>query len=181
MNSWRDDAHSYMNAKSLQKLTTMRPQRAHQMKKSVHSTYCFHISGDKWLLRQFLRAPVVYDSTQAPTSSAEQPAWNDLLSQFREHKNSDEYRTAVAKSQQKGDEHVRLSHRIWWARLSHEKGKNFAFLVRNQLRNWYSLSPYEQLLAQDYEAGRSANRVKSLITEKENKGTARFHLLRMQS
>ena len=181
ISSWRDDAHSYMNQNNLRKLTTMGPRMVHQQKKSVFSTYCFHISGDKWLLRQFLRAPVGYDSTQAPTSSAEQPAWNDLLSQFREHKNSDEYRTAVADSQQKGVEHVRLSHSIWWARLNHEKGKHVAFLVRAQHRNWHSLSPYEQELAQDYEAGRSANRVKSLIAEKEKKGTARFHLLRMQS
>ena len=170
-----------VTADNLRKLKTMRPQRAHQLKKSVHSTYMFHLAGCKWLLSQFLRVPLFYEPTQAPSSSAERPAWNQLLSQSEEHKKSDEYRKAVEDSQRKGDDHVKLSGRIWWARHDHEKGKNISFRILRENLNWDSLSPSDQEAVQEYVCGRSACRLHRLIAEQEKKRTDRYHLLRMQS
>ena len=177
INSWRDDVHSYMKADSLRKLTTMRPQRAHQFKKSVHSTYMFHLAGCKWLLWQFLRVPLFYEPTEAPSSSAERPAWNQLLRQFEEHRKSDAYCTAVEDSQRKGDDHVRLSQRMCKARFEHEMGKRISFRVRHEHLDWDSLSPSDQELAEHYESRRSAKRLQKLFQEKDKKGTTRFHLL----
>jgi len=157
------------------------PQKVHQKKKSVHNTYMFQLSGDKWLLHQFLRVPMFCDTTQTPTHSAERPVWNDLLMNFAEHKNSDDYRKAVADSQRKGADHVRLSRRIYSARLHYEKGKRLAFRVRYKQVNWHSLSPDDQQAVEDYEARRSANRLDEAIKEKEKHGTTRFHLQRMKS
>ena len=122
-NTWRADVHSYMKGTTLAAHATMSRQEGHQLTKKTHGTYLFHLSGCKWLLRQFLRLPVVYGSTHTPTSSAARPVWHHLLSAFEVHTNSAQYRKAVEHSQRKGQNHVRLSHRIWWARHNHEEGK----------------------------------------------------------
>ena len=181
INTWRDDVDSYMKEDKVRQLKAMKPQGAHKLKKSVYSTYSFHVSGCKWLMKQFLKFPLVYDPTQAPSSSSERPAWNQLLSQLEEHKNSDEYRKAVEDSQRKGDDHVRLSHAIWWARHDHEKGKNISFQILHERLKWESLRSGDQELAEDYESGRSAKRLQELFEEKEKKGANRFHFMRMKT
>ena len=180
-NTWRADVHSYMKEATLAAYETMPPQKAHQLTKKTHSTYLFHLSGCKWLLREFLRLPLTYGPTQTPTSSAARPAWHHLLSAFEEHKNSEEYRKAVQNSQYKGDNHVRLSNRLWWARHDHEKGKNISFKVRAGNVEFDSLNQSDQRLAEDYESGRSDATLNDLIKEKEENGTTNFHLLRMNS
>ena len=84
-NNWRAYVHSYMKASTLAAHATMRRQRAHLLTKSTHGTYLFHLSGCKFLLREFLRLPLAYGPTQTPTSSAARPAWQHLLSAFEEH------------------------------------------------------------------------------------------------
>ena len=141
----------------------------------------FQVSGCKWLLREFLRLPLAYGPTQTPTSSAARPAWQDLLSAFEEHKNSEEYRKAVENSKRKGEDHVRLSNRLWWARHDHEKGKNISFNVCAGIVDFDSLSQDDQELAQDFEAGRTQKNLDSLKKEKEKSRTTNFHLLRLES
>ena len=169
INQWRDDAHSYMNEDGLRKLKQMKPQRAFQRRRSVFSTYWFHVSGCKWLMHQLLRFPVVCDPTQAPSSSAQRPAWNQLLCKFEEHKKSAQYCKAVEDSQRKGDDHVRLSERMCRARFDHERGKTFSFRILHENLNFHSLSPSDQELVEDYDARRSAKKVQELIEEKGKK------------
>ena len=133
----------------------------------------FQLSGSKWLLRQFLRLPLT------PTSRAAQPAWHHLLSGFEEHKTSSEYLKAVENCQRQGEDHVRLSHRLWSARHNHEQGKNISFKIRADLVEFASLSQNDQSLAEDYEGGRSGASLDALMKEKEESGTTNFHLLRM--
>ena len=82
INSWRNDTQSYMKADTLRLLDIMTPQKVHQKKKSVHNSYMFQLSGDKWLLHQFLRVPMFCDTTQTPTHSAERPVWKVIAYQF---------------------------------------------------------------------------------------------------
>ena len=180
-NDWREDVHSYMKDSTLAAHAAMSRQEAHQLRKSTHGAYLFHLSGCKWLLREFLRLPLACGVTQPATSSAAQPAWHHLLSAFEEHKNSEEYRKAVENSEHKGENHVRLSNRLWWARRDHEEGKNISFNVRAGSVEFTSLSQNHQALAEDYEAGRSGARLNALMKEKEASGTMNFHLLRMNS
>ena len=121
-NTWRADVHSWMNATTLAAHRTMRRQQALQLEKKTHQTYMFLLAGCKWLLREFLRLPLAYGPTRAPTSSAALPSWHHLLSSFEQHKSSLEYRRAVENSQRQGEQHVRLSRRLWWARHNREKG-----------------------------------------------------------
>ena len=178
-NRWRDDPHSYMKEDNVRRLKDMKPQEARQKKRSVFSTYVFHVAGCKWLMHQLLRFPVVCDPTQAPSSSAQRPAWNQLLRQFEEHKKSAECHKAVEDSQRKGDDHVRLSQRMCKARFEHEMGKRISFRVRHEHLDWHSLTPDDQKLVEYYDYGWSAKTIQKLIDEKEKKGTAGFHLLRM--
>ena len=180
-NTWRADVHSYMKEATLAAYETMLPQQAHQLTKTTHSAYLFHLSGCKWLLRELLRLPLTYGPTQTPTSSAARPAWHHLLSAFEEHKNSAEYRKAVQNSQYKGDNHVRISKRLWWARHDREKGKNISFKVHAGNVEFDSLNQSDQRLAEDYESGRSDAKLNDLMKEKEENGTTNFHLLRMNS
>ena len=191
-NTWRSDVRSYMKDSTLAVCASSRRQEAQQLMKRTHSTYMFHLSGCKWLLREFLRLPLACNATQTATSSAAQPAatqtetsraalpaLHHLLSAFEEHKNSVEYRKSVENSKSKGDNHVRLSNHLWWARHNHEHGKNISFKVRAGSVEFASLSQGDQILAEDYEAGRSGAKLNALMKEKEASGTMNFHLLRM--
>ena len=109
------------------------------------------------------------------------PAWHHLLSAFQEHKNSEEYRKSVENSKSKGENHVRLSNQLWWARHNHEQGKNISFKVRDASVGFTSLSQGDQSLAEDSETGRSGPKLKALMKEKEESGTMNFHILRMSS
>ena len=77
--------------------------------------------------------------------------------------------------------HVRLTKRIWWARHNHEQGKNLSLRVRAGNVEFNSFSQDDQTLAEDYEAGRSAARTKSLLEEREAAGSMNLHLLRLAS
>ena len=121
----------------------MRRQGGHQLTKRTHAAYLFHLSGCKWLLREFLRLPLAFAPTHTPTSSAARPAWNHLLRGLEKHKNSEKYCKAVENSERKGEHHVRLYNRLWWARHDHEKGK-ISFEVRAGIVEFDSLSQRDQ-------------------------------------
>ena len=180
-NTCRADVHSYMKGTTLAAHATMSRQQAQQLTKKTYGTYLFHLSGCKWLLREFLRLPFANCPTQTPTSSPARPAWHHLLSAFEKHKKSEEYRKAVENSQRQGENHARRSNRLWWARHNHEKGKNISFKIRAGNVEFDSLSQSDQMLAEDYEAGRSGANLNALMNEKEESGTTNFHLLRMKS
>ena len=103
-NTWRKDVHSYMQDSTLTTHETMesqRPQDAQQLDKQIHGAHLFHLSGCKFLLRQFLRLPLACSAEQPATSSAAQPALHHLLQAFEEHKQSPTYRKAVENSKKR--------------------------------------------------------------------------------
>ena len=108
-NTWRKDVHSYMQDSTLTTHETMesqRPQDAQQLEKKIHGAHLFHLSGCKFLLRQFLRLSFACDAEQDATSSPALPALHQLLNAFEEHKQSREYRKAVQNSKEKEAQHV---------------------------------------------------------------------------
>ena len=161
----------------MQRHRAERRQRAHQLEKSTFSVYQFHLSGCKWLLREFLRLPLVAASIKGTTSSAAQPAWRELLAAFEEHKTIEAYRKAVEASKKKEKDHVRLSQRLWEARRNHIQGHNISFRVRAGTVEFTSLSQTQQKLAEDYEAGRSARSLDAVMKEKDASSPKCFHLL----
>ena len=183
-NTWRKDVHSYMQHSTLQiheKLERRRPQAAQELEKKTHSSHLFHLSGCKFLLRQFLRLSFACNAEQDATSSAALPALHQLQNAFEEQKQSREYRKAVENSKEKEAQHVRLANRLWWARHNHEQGKNLSFRVRAKIVDLSWLSQDEQKMAQDYETGRSEARIKSLMKERQARGTMNLHLLRLSA
>ena len=108
-----------------------------------------------------------------------QPAWHELLTAFDEHKNSEAYLKTVEASKKKEEDHVRLSQRLWEASRNHMQGKDISFRVRAGTVQFTSLSQTQQKLAQDYEAGRSARSLDTLMKEKDGNSPKCFHLLRI--
>ena len=178
-NRWRADVGSYMSAANLQRHRALPRQKAHLLEKSAFSTYQFHLSGCKWLLREFLRLPIVAAFMEGTTSSAVQPAWRELLAAFEEHKTTEAYRKTVEASKKKEKDHVRLSQRLWEARRNHIQGHNISFRVRAGTVQFTSLSQTQQKLAEDYEAGRSARSLDAVMKEKDASSPKCFHLLRI--
>ena len=166
-NTLREDVHSYMSDAKLQCHSRLSRQPAHQLEKSALSVYLMHLSGCKWLLREFLRLPLIAAALMQTTSSAAQPAWDELLTAFEEHGTSPECQKTVEASKKKEQDHVRLSTRLWEARQKHRQGKDISFRVRAGTVKFTSLSQSQQTLAENYEAGRSARLLDALMKEKE--------------
>ena len=61
------------------------------------------------------------------------------------------------------------------------EGKKISFKVRAGIVEFDSLSPSDQTLSEDYEAGRSDAVLEALMEAQEENGTTNFHLLRMDS
>ena len=178
-NMWRADVHSYMSVANLQRHRALPRQQAHQLETSTFSMYQFHLYGCKWLLREFLRLPLVAASIKGTTSSAVQPAWPELLAAFEEHKTTEAYRQTVEASKKKEEDHVRLSHRPRGARRIHSQGKDISFRVRPGTVKFTSLSQTQQKLAEDYDAGMSARSLDTLMKEKDRNSPKCSHLLRI--
>ena len=180
-NTWRADVRSYMKRSTLEEYAFLSYTEAHDKEKKVHQAHMFLVSGCNWLLRQFLRFPLVYGSTHTETRTGARCGWGHLLRAFEEHKGSKQYRNAVENSQRKGQDHVRLSQQIRGARHYHEQGKIISFKVRNRVIDFSELPESEQELSQDYEAGRSWAKTNALLQQQEERGTTNFHLLHMTS
>ena len=115
-NTWRWDVESWMNDKNLKiyyDFQRDKPHEAQKMGKRLFSVFKQHVSGCKFLLHKLIQLPIIAQCNATPSDSAEQPAsimaW---LEEFRVHKESDEYKAAVAQSQKKAKEHKRLSKKI---------------------------------------------------------------------
>ena len=156
MNSWRGDIQSYMSEEQLQRHSTLPNQEAHQLERSTFAVYQFHLAGCKWLLRQFLRLPLISAALRETTVGTAQLPWKELLFAFEEHKFSQAYLHTVEASKKKKRDHVRLPSRLWEARRNHNQGKDISFKVCNRTVEFASLSPEQNQFVEDYETGRPA-------------------------
>ena len=71
LNQWRKEPQTWMRSDTLQNLSKLRPQAAHQKTKGVFSTMLFELIGNKSLTETFIRFPIC---------SAVQPA--SILNEF---------------------------------------------------------------------------------------------------
>jgi len=89
-------------------------------------------------------------------------AW---LEEFRVHKESDEYKAAVAQSQRKAKEHKRLSKQICEAQWMVGCGK--ALSLRAQHGEWEQLEKWQQDLAEQYDGLKLERKLKALLHQAE--------------
>ena len=120
------------------------------MGKSLFSTYQHYLAGNKFLLRKLIQLPIIAQCNATSSDSAEQPAsimaW---LEEFRVHKESDEYKAAVAQSEKKAKDHKRFSIKILEAQRLVGLGK--AFSQRAKKGDWDKLEQWQQDLAEQYD------------------------------
>ena len=78
-------------------------QRAHQMAKGGFGTYCFHLSGKKYLLQMLLQLPILAQCSASEPELVEVPALTQWITDLQEHKQTPEYKAAVERSQKRDD------------------------------------------------------------------------------
>ena len=144
--------------------TWIEEAKQHQLEKSAFNSHLFHICGSKWMMHKFI---------QYPLTSAAQPVkqLQELLAAWEKHKDSEEHKEAVRKSEKRQDDLKSRSHQFWLAKRNYERGRKLTFDV-NQSRVRFVDLPYEhQVLVEEFNAGKLANKVKSLLPPALSLGT----------
>ena len=95
MNDWRHDVQSWMlpaNQVTYHALknTPGRSQEAHQFAKRRFVTYCFQISGCRFLLGKLIKLPIVHFTDRSGASAIRQ-----LMQDLNEHKKTDQYKETL--------------------------------------------------------------------------------------
>ncbi len=93
-NTWRRDVRAWMSTDNQEKyfdlLDANRSQRAHQLGKQCFTTYCFQVSGCRFLLGKLIELPIISTASRNLATVLRQ-----LLQDLEDHKKSDEYKVAV--------------------------------------------------------------------------------------
>jgi hypothetical protein len=129
MNAWHHDVASWMCPSNQQKYWSLkrnRPQEAHQYSKRRFTTYCFHISGCRFLLQMLIELPIVRVGSAARPASSTSAAIKDLLEALQQHKETEQYKKAVLASAKRMDSQERISKQIWWTKANLERGNTLA-------------------------------------------------------
>ena len=103
------------------------------------STYCFQISGSKFLLGKLIELPLICGAT---SDTAEVVA--QLLQDFEAHKQTDQYKAAVSRSEKRAEDQQKLSREIWWARYDLEQGRLLSAKVSEGRLNFFRLNWHDQ-------------------------------------
>jgi len=160
MNDWRDDVESYMQPEKQEIYRKLiqegRNQDAHQLKKSVFSTYQFHISGCKYLIGKLIELPILHDNGGAIH------AISQLLDDFQKHKDTPQYKDAVKRSREKAEGEKRLSNQLWWAKYWLHQGENLSTRVREAKVSLLDLSQEDQQLVKAYDDGKLERALRDL-------------------
>ena len=118
------------------------------------------------MLRKLIQLPIIAQCNATSSDSAEQPAsimaW---LEEFRVHKESDEYKAAVAESQKKAKEHKRLSKEICEAQWMVGCGKALSEKAKNG--EWGQLKKWQQDLVEQYDGLKLERKLKALLHQAE--------------
>ena len=165
-NEWRWDVASWMNEKNLSRYHELRkkwPSEAQQMTKNRFNAYRFHLAGSKFVLHKLIQLPFIAQCISNPSGSAEQPvSLMKCINDLREHMKSDMYKAAVARSQKRASEHIRLSQRIWEASRWLAIGEVLSFRALNG--EFWKLQGWEQQLVDHYQTGRLERSLESLLS-----------------
>ena len=165
---WRWDVDSWMLEKNLEKYKELRrrkPSDAQQMVKKSFNSHLFHLAGSKFLLHKLIQLPIIAQCTANSSDSAEQPAsLMRCINDMREHMQTAEYKKAVERSQKQGDNHRRLSKRIWDANWWLAQGKELSMLA--QQGQFWNLWNWQQKLVEDYDGGKLERSLKQLLEQR---------------
>ena len=167
-NDWFWDVDSWMNEDNLpiyHDLRWRKPNKAQQMAKKAWSTYKFHLAGSKFLLHKLIQLPIVAQCSANSSASAEQPAsLMKCISDLQEHMKTDEYKTAVERSQRRANDHRRLSKQIWEASQWLSKGKVLSMKAQNG--QFWELYKWEQELVEEYDGGKLERSLQNLVNQR---------------
>ena len=168
-NAWRWDVDSWRSPKNLKKyhdLEESQWSQAQKMGKKLFNVYVHYLAGNKFLLRKLIQLPIIAQCNATSSDSAEQPAsimaW---LEEFRVHKESDEYKAAVAESQKKAKKHKRLSKEICEAQWMVGCGKALSEKAKNG--EWGQLKKWQQDLVEQYDGRKLERKLKALLHQAE--------------
>ena len=103
------------------------------------STYLFQISGCKFLLGKLIELPLICGAT---SDTAEVVA--QLLQDFEAHKQTDQYKAAVSRSEKRAEDQQKLSREIWWAKYDLERGRVLSTKVSEGLAKFFRLPLEDQ-------------------------------------
>ena len=158
INAWRNDVASWMCISTQDvywNLKRKRSQHALQFTESRFTTYCFQISGSRFLLHKLIELPIVRVGSAARPASSSSAAIKDLLMALQHHKETDQYKNEVLASTKRLDSKERTSQQIWWARANLERGKTLAKQRDAGSLSFFDLGCKDQELVEKYDGGKA--------------------------
>jgi hypothetical protein len=164
-NDWRRDVRAWMSTDNRERyfdlLSAGKRQKAHQLGKQCFTTYCFHVSGCRFLLGKLIELPIISTANRNTAT-----VLRDLLQDLEAHKDTDDYKTAVRKSEARSNEQQRLSRAIWWAKSNLEKGRLLSTKIAAGTSEWSSLSSENQKRVEDFDCRRAQKALSELEARK---------------
>ena len=165
MDSWMKEANI---RKHRAFLARGQNQKAHHLEKGGFTTYCFQLSGSKYMLHMLLQLPILaqlmYQLDDLEPELVEVPALTQWITDLQEHKKIAEYRDAVARSEKRSSDHRRLSQQIW--QQSRQLSKARALSRKADIGLWDALTQEEQDLVEAYDGGRLERELQDLVSQK---------------
>ena len=150
MNDWRNDVASWMLPANLATYYALKNrQEAHQFARKRFVTYCFQISGCRFLLQKLIQLPIVHFSDSSGAS-----AITRLVLDLKEHKNTDQYKENVAEAKQRRERDKRINNDIWWAKFKLERGRYLSTFINDRGGKRIDLQSHEKQLLEEFERKR---------------------------
>ena len=139
-------------------------QKAHQLAHKGFNSYRLHLAGSKYLLQMLLQLPILPQCSAPQPVSVEVSALTKLFADLQNHKQTPEYKSAVALSKKRVDADKRLSQQIWQQSKQLAKAKALSRKAERGL--WNACTQEEQDLAEAYDGGRLERELQNLVSQK---------------
>ena len=167
MQSWMNEENLsiYRNLKRAGKHNA-----AQQLREKCFSAHLLQLAGSKFLLHKLIQLPILAQCSAEPPASAEEPAQFSAeqpasllkcMTELQEHRKTGEYKAAVERSQQRADDHHRLSKQILHASQQLSKAKRLSL----QAKTGHSWDLSECELVEEYDSGRLQRSLLQLLRE----------------
>ena len=135
-----------MKPETLEEYWCTTRQKQRELRKSRFSTFRFHIAGCKFLLSKLIEYPIIaqLSDTVGQPAGEHVRSMLQLLHSYEEHKQTEDYKSAVTQSQKKSEDKTRLSQQIWWMAYYVEQGNRIRRALEAGDRNDEDLNEDEQ-------------------------------------
>ena len=157
LNQWRKEPQTWMRSDTLQNLSKLRPQAAHQKTKGAFSTMLFELFGNKSLTETFIRFPICSPVQAASILKKFAKAWKTC-------KETEEYKRARMLSMP--NKEPRLSLQIYSLQKRANRADSLTAWIDENSNNWWELSPSDRALWQEHQTG-SIRRQIAKLKEKQ--------------